>query len=129
MQKFTVSLTENVRALAEALQHQGDASNKDYLVRTGAIHDAVEQIRKGLPADNNAAVQRKLVGDRSLLSDCLEEIQEIAKEKGDEDEDDVDDWDEDGLEELGFGTSKPLSTAELVRAQKVRHYYPCIYLF
>ncbi|KIP09482.1 hypothetical protein PHLGIDRAFT_116276 [Phlebiopsis gigantea 11061_1 CR5-6] len=119
VQRHTASIIEHVRALAETLQRQGDASNKDYLVRTGAVHDAVEQIREELPADNNAAVQRKLLGDRDLLTDCLEEIQAMTNEKGDHDQDDEsEDWDEDGLEELGFGSNKPLSAVELMRVKK-----------
>lgn len=118
--RHTADLLSHVQAFAEAMQQQDDPANKDYLVRTGAVHDAVEQIRRELPADNAAAVQRRLTADRGMLADCLEEVQEIVKGGGDEDEDDLDDWDDDGLEELGFGKSKPLSPEEIHRAKQVR---------
>lgn len=125
VRRHTTTLIENVRSLAQTLQQQDDSSNKAYLVRTGAVHDAVEQIRKEFPLDNNAAVQRMLAGDRNLLADCLEEIQEMTKEgDGDEDEDELDDWGEEELEEMGLGSNKPLSSAELSRAKKVRHCLP-----
>ena len=121
VRRHTDSLIENVRSLARTLCKQDDPLDKEYLVRTGAVHDAVEQIRKQLPLDNNAAVQKRLVGDRDLLADCLEEIQEMVKERNDEVGDD-DDWGEDSLDELGLGSSKPLSATELSRAKRVRYY-------
>lgn len=119
--RHTINLLENIQALAHTLQQQDDPSNKEYLVRTGAVHDSVEQIRKQLPSDNDAAVQSRLMNDRDMLADCLEEVQEMVKEDEDEeDENDLDDWDDDGLEELGFGSKKPLSTSERQRAKQVR---------
>lgn len=118
--RHSIDLLEHVRALAHTLRQQDDLSSKEYLIRTGAVHDAVEQIRKEPPADNRAAIQRRLASDRDMLADCLEEVQEITKEGGGE-EDELDDWDnEDGLEELGLGSSKPLSEAERLRAKRVR---------
>ncbi|EKM55503.1 uncharacterized protein PHACADRAFT_95478, partial [Phanerochaete carnosa HHB-10118-sp] len=120
VRRHSNDLLEHVRVFAQTLQQQDDLSSKEYLIRAGAVHDAVEQIRKALPADNRAAVQGRLSSDRDILTDCLGEVQEMVKE-GCGEEGELDDWvDEDGLEELGLGTSKPLSEAECLRAKRVR---------
>ena len=120
LRRHSIDLLGHVKAFAEYLQQQNDPSSKEYLIRAGAVHDAVEQSRNQIPTDNQAAVQRRLADDRDMLADCLEEVQEMAKEGGDED-DELDDWDdEEGLEELGLGSSKPLSEGERLRAKKVR---------
>ena len=120
----TADLLEQVQVLAQTLAKQYDPSSKEYLYRTGAVHAEIEKIRKGLPADNSAAVQQRMADDRDMLADCLEEVQEMAKEGGDEDDeedggDDLDDWDDEGLQDLGLGKSKPMSAAERQRAKQV----------
>ncbi|GJE90901.1 hypothetical protein PsYK624_070470 [Phanerochaete sordida] len=124
--RHAADLVAHVRAFAEALQAQDDPASTAFLVRTGAVHDAVEQIRAQLPTDNRAAVQRRLAGDREMLADCLEEVQEMAKEGAGEEDEDEDDWgDEDGLDELGLGASKPLSDAERLRAKRCGELMKC----
>jgi cyclin-D1-binding protein 1 len=122
--QHTADLLEHVQALAQTLKQQDDPTSKEYLIRTGAVHNAIEQIRRELPTNNHAAVQRRLLADRDMLADCLEEVQDMMKDSGDEEgeedeADDFDDFDEEELGELGFGKSKPMSTIECHRAKAV----------
>ncbi|PSR94111.1 hypothetical protein PHLCEN_2v4539 [Hermanssonia centrifuga] len=115
---------ESVRALAQSFKiitEQGEPSTEDYLVRTGAVHDSVEQARQDLPTDNLAAVRSRWTTDRAMLEDSLNEVVEMSEGNGEgEDEDEFDDdGDEDDWDELGLGTSKKMSEAELERTKKI----------
>lgn len=122
--RLASGVLETVRALAQSLTRRDNPLSKDYLVRTGAVHEAVELARRNLPRNNAAAVQVQLAKDRELLKDCFDEMQDMVKEEGDDDDDDddedEDEWDDDDLEDLGFGAKKPLSDAEFERAKLVR---------
>ncbi|KAH8106838.1 hypothetical protein BXZ70DRAFT_886088, partial [Cristinia sonorae] len=101
--------------------------DKEYLVRTGAVHETIERIRKELPEDNLAAVRERWRVDKGMLEDTLEDVNGIvedAEDGGDEEDEDEDegfgsDEDEDGLAELGF-TSKKLSKVEAERVKKIQ---------
>ena len=93
-------------------------TGEDYLVRTGAVHDAVDKARRELPADNLTAVKKRWEADRDLMADSLEEINAMLEdddaEENDLDGEELDEWDE-----LGFGSTKKMSEVELERTRKV----------
>lgn len=110
---------EAVRALSTMFV---DSAGEDYLVRTGTVHDLVEKARRDLPADNLAAVKKRWKADRGMLEDSLEEINAMIEEAAQSEQDDLDgDGDDidDEWDELGFGSSKKMSEAELERTKKV----------
>ncbi|TCD60542.1 Pre-mRNA-splicing factor slt11 [Steccherinum ochraceum] len=96
---------------------------KEYLMKTGAVHETVERVRKELPEDNLGAVRKRWSVDKGMLQDTLEDVDGMIEDAdgGDEDEDEGfgSDEDEDGLEELGF-TSKKLSKEEVERVKKIQ---------
>lgn len=109
------------------LTERGDASAEDYLVRTGTVHDAVEQVRRDLPEDNISAVRFLWARDRRMLEDTLGEVDEMIAEDGadedggDEDgRDEEDDFGDEEWDAIGLGSSKKMSEAEKERAKKVR---------
>ena len=102
-------------------------AGEDYLVRTGAIHEIVENIKKELSEDNVAAVRKKYAVEVGLLEDTVKEVAEMIEDsEGDGDSEDEDDEGfededfEDEFAELGLGPTKKLSAAEIERAKKVR---------
>lgn len=120
MRQAAKDVLQSVQAYSQAFKditERGDASAEDYLVRTGAVHDSVEQVRRDLPTDNLAAVRFLWAKDREMLEDSLSEVNDMIEDDGagDDDFDDEDDeWDE-----LGLGSSKKMSEAELERTKKV----------
>ncbi|OBZ69180.1 hypothetical protein A0H81_10814 [Grifola frondosa] len=107
---------ESVRALASSfLENSGEG----YLIRTGSVHEIVENARRELSVDNSAAVRRRLTLDREILEDALGEVSgmiEGTDEVGDEGEDNF----EDEWNELGLGSNKKMSEAELDRTKKIQ---------
>ncbi|PIL24203.1 hypothetical protein GSI_13956 [Ganoderma sinense ZZ0214-1] len=92
----------------------------DYLVRTGTVHDRIEKARRELPADNVSAVKKRWKADKGMLEDSLEEISSMV-EVDHQGEDDLDgDELDDEWDELGFGSAKTLSEAELERTKKIQ---------
>ena len=103
------------------LTERGDASEKDYLVRTGAVHDAIEQVRRDLPADNLSAVRLLWSRDRGMLEDSLGEVDEMIAEEAEDDEGEEDNgFGDEEWDEIGLGSTKKMSEAEKERAKKVR---------
>lgn len=116
---------EVVAGLAKTLGDFASGSGgkeKEYLVRTGAIHETVERIRKEVPEDNLSAVRRRWSVDKGMMQDSLEDVDGMLEDgEEDEDEDEDEGFGDDemnGLEELGF-TSKKLSKEEVERIKKV----------
>ena len=77
-------------------------------------------MRSELPADNIAAVKKRWKADRVMLEDSLEEINAMAEDGGDGDDDLGGDEVDEELDELGFGSVKKMSEVELERTKKVR---------
>jgi len=101
-----------------SLQSSSDLSSEDYLVRTGGVHDLIDEAKKPgrLSINNRDAVKRRWQQDHESLVDALEEVKELctAREEGD-----VDDVADDGWDELGLEPSQPLTPDELERAEAV----------
>lgn len=96
-----------------------------YLVRTGAVHDAIDRARE-LPRTNREAVRRRWDGLLGGLHDCKEEVQELIEDDEGSDEEDGTDGTsgyEDGWEELlggsSNGTSPKASEDEMKRLKHV----------
>ncbi|KAI0082807.1 hypothetical protein K474DRAFT_1585213 [Panus rudis PR-1116 ss-1] len=101
------------------------ADGDDFLVRTGAVHDIIETIKRELPEDNVAAVKKKYVVDRDMMEDSLQEVSDLLEDAAADGEDegfgsDDDDFGNDEWDELGFGSSKKLSEAEVERLKKIQ---------
>lgn len=119
-------LCETVKALAQTFLVLLDPSStssgqgeEDHLVRTGAVHDTVERIRRTLPEDNFGAVKRRYTLDREMLEDSVNEVNAmIAGDEEDEDDPFGEDDEDDEWDELGFGSTKKLSETELDRVKK-----------
>ena len=98
-------------------------STKEYLVRTGEVHEIIDRVRKagGLSLSNRDAVQKIWLQDHDSLQDGAEEIKEMCKPAGSNTENEDEDGDAfyDGWEELGVDSSRKLSLDELDRAEKV----------
>ncbi|KAF8201839.1 hypothetical protein BJ912DRAFT_1117585 [Pholiota molesta] len=116
-----------VQALGITLQSSSATSTnttEEYLVRTGEIHELIDNARKtgGLSLNNRDAVRKIFVRDQDSLADAVEEIQEMCKppsaeeDKLDDDEEDFDD----GWSELGISSNQKLSPAELIITEKVQ---------
>ncbi|OSD08630.1 hypothetical protein PYCCODRAFT_39800 [Trametes coccinea BRFM310] len=99
-------------------------SGEEYLVRTGTVHDLVEQARRELPADNLAAVKMRWKEDRGMLEDSSSDINAMVEDAADEGDgsldDNFDDEFDDEFDELGFGSTKKMSEVELERVKKVQ---------
>ncbi|KAH9857110.1 Grap2 and cyclin-D-interacting-domain-containing protein [Lenzites betulinus] len=113
-----LDICEAVSSLAETFVDEG---GKEYLVRTGTVHDLIEKARRELPVDTLDAVKRRWKVDRGMLEDTLDEINSMIEDAGHEGEQDQDEegfneeWDE-----LGLGSSKKMSEAELECTKKVQ---------
>jgi len=98
-----------------------DKWKEEYLVRTGTIHDIIENARSsnGLSKDNTSAVAKIWGRDLGPLEDGVREVAEMIEDaqSGDIEADEVDD---DGWDELGLGPNKTLDKDELDRTSKVR---------
>jgi len=102
-------------------------ANKEYVMRTGAVHETIERIRKELPEDNLAAVRRRWNTDKGMLQDTMEDVNGIIEDAAEDEDDDGedegfgsdDDVDGLGLDELGFTETK-LSKSELERVKKIQ---------
>ncbi|KAH9945917.1 uncharacterized protein BXZ73DRAFT_95438 [Epithele typhae] len=108
------------------------AATDDHLVHAGAVHELVERAREA-PEGNLAAVKERWRADRTMMRDSAEEVDAMVDEGrrgrrggggggeeeedgfGDDDLDAGDEWDE-----LGLGTSKRMSAAELERTKKIQ---------
>jgi hypothetical protein len=91
---------------------------EEYLVRTGAVHEIIQNARKGLSMDNLDAMRKKWTLDGGVLDDGLREVgQMIEDQEGDLDCDQVEDG---GWEELDLGgLGKKMDSNELERTRKV----------
>lgn len=90
-----------------------------YLIRTGAVHELIEQARgpDGIPDSNVVAVKRRWVEDHRMLKDALQEFEDMMQPSmGDVLEDDFGD----GWDELGLG-KEPLTLEELGRVKAVSY--------
>ncbi|KAI0682442.1 hypothetical protein BC835DRAFT_883396 [Cytidiella melzeri] len=123
VRKGAQDVLENLKVFARAftdIVEQGEASREDYLVKTGAVHDAIDHFRRNLPEDNAASVRSRWSKDREMLEDSLAEVGEMvesdgAGDVGDDSDDEVsDEWDE-----LGLGSVKTMTPQELDRTKKV----------
>ena len=98
-------------------------STKEYLVRTGEVHETIDRVRKagGLSLCNRDAVQKIWLRDHDSLQDGAEELKEICKptDSNTENEDEGGDASYDGWEELGVDSNRKLALDELDRAEKV----------
>ncbi|KAI0819514.1 hypothetical protein BC628DRAFT_1017674 [Trametes gibbosa] len=112
------NVCEAVSSLAETFV---DDAGKEYLVRTGTVHDLIEKARRGMPADPLDAVKKLWEVDRGMLEDSLDEINSMIADSGHEREQDGDEegFDEE-WDELGFGSSKRMTEVELQRTKKVQ---------
>lgn len=90
---------------------EGSAAG-DYMLRTGAVHEAIDRER-ALSNNNYDAVRKVWQRDHDSLVDGLDEIQEMCKPS-----DDTEDLD-DGWDDLGLGSNAKLSPLELQRTEKV----------
>lgn len=115
----TKQIPEAVRSLVRVLL---EGEGEDYLVPTGTVHDLIERAKRELPADNRGAVRKKWISDRSMLDDSFAEVTDMIEEGTQDGEEDVDDegFDDDEWDELGLGSNKNMSAAELDRAKKVQ---------
>ncbi|KAK7467160.1 hypothetical protein VKT23_004218 [Stygiomarasmius scandens] len=97
-----------------------DKWKEEYLVRTGTLHDIIENARSsnGLSKDNTSAVAKIWSRDLGPLEDGVREVAEMIEDaqSGDIEADEVDD---DGWDELGLGPNKTLDKDELDRTSKV----------
>jgi hypothetical protein len=91
------------------------APNDDYLIRTGTIHNLIDNARSssGLSPDNLQAVKKKWNSDRKTLEDAYEELSQMSESVEADDFLEDDEWDE-----LGLNTKK-LSPEEVERVKKV----------
>lgn len=114
---------ESLKAFSSAfasIVEQGESCTEDYLVRTGAVHDSIDQLRRDIPEDNVAAVRRRWSKDREMLEDSLAEVVEMVENGGGSaEDDDFDDGFDDEWDELGLGASKKMNPQELERTKKV----------
>ena len=107
-----------------AVAPEGNNDDKSYLIRTGAVHSAVEHAKKTLSKSNAQAVLKVWNTHTDALQDALEECEDLAKDPSPEDEDDLDDLDDfdDGWGEI-TGTMKSTrkqTPEEREQAVKVR---------
>ena len=88
--------------------------NESYLIRTGAVHEAIERARS-ISKSNVEAVKKRWEADREGLNDCVKELAEmIEEETADDIESDGesgnsrigDSFSDDGWGDLGAGSSK-----------------------
>ncbi len=95
---------------------------KSYLIRTGAVHSAVEHAKKTLSKSNAQAVLKVWNTHTESLQDALEECKELAMDPVPDDEDELDgleDIDDDGWGELISNSHRKLAPEERERANKV----------
>ncbi|KAF8517528.1 hypothetical protein BU17DRAFT_91654 [Hysterangium stoloniferum] len=110
-----------IQALEALAQHfaticrQNKADDQEYLIKTGAVHDAVMKAAELSESEIDAAVKRWKVNAESL-EDSLGEVKEMMEEKREADSEDATD---DGWDELGEGFSDTLSVEEMDRVKKV----------
>ncbi|KDR81609.1 hypothetical protein GALMADRAFT_239668 [Galerina marginata CBS 339.88] len=113
-----------IRSLSQTLLQDDEANpTEEYLIRTGEVHELIENVRKsgGLSLNNRDAVRRLWARELDSLLDGYAEIQEICKpsESSDQDVEEEDAFD-DGWEELGLSSDQKLSSTEADRAAKVQ---------
>jgi hypothetical protein len=124
VQEMAQVLIETVRDLLQTFLPQCanprslGQPGEEYLVRTGAVHEIIQNARKGLSTDNLDAVRKKWTLDGGVLDDGLRELEQMIEDQ----ESDLDcDQDEDGgWEELDLGgLGKKMDPIELERTRKV----------
>lgn len=119
--KDVLDSTEAFSAAFTNIVEQGESAAEDYLIRTGTVHDVIDQVRRGLSEDNVAAVRRRWSEDRKMLEDSLAEVADMVESGGAGDDDgDEDDGFDDEWDELGLGSTKKMTPEELEHTKKVR---------
>ncbi|KAH9952133.1 hypothetical protein B0H21DRAFT_715931 [Amylocystis lapponica] len=111
----TREICQALHALAQTFLED---AGKDYLVRTGAVHDAVDKAR-ALSVDNCSAVRRRWALDKEMLDDAASEVAGMLEDAG-EDAEEEDDGFDDEWRELGLGPSKKMTGTELERTKKIQ---------
>ncbi|KAG6818117.1 hypothetical protein H0H87_000022 [Tephrocybe sp. NHM501043] len=91
----------------------------EYMVRTGAVHEVITNIRSSLSKDNVAAVQKKLAQDHASLDDGFQEVDGMVNDQGSMDDASESDWEDDGWGELGIDSKVRMTSDELERTKKV----------
>ncbi|KAG6909716.1 hypothetical protein DXG01_015918 [Tephrocybe rancida] len=91
----------------------------EYMVRMGAVHEIISNIRSRLSKDNVAAVQKRLAQDHDSLDDGFQEVDGMITDRESVDSTSEDDWDDDGWSELGVDSKTRMTDEELERTKKV----------
>ncbi|KAG6866914.1 hypothetical protein C0991_003829 [Blastosporella zonata] len=100
---------------SSSIKSTGKAGD-EYIVRTAAVHDVINNVRSSLSQDNVAAVKKKLAQNHASLDDGLQEVEAMVN---DHDSPPDDDWEDDGWGELGIDSKSQMSPDELERTKKV----------
>ncbi|KAJ3492358.1 hypothetical protein NLI96_g14 [Meripilus lineatus] len=138
VRRSAIEVCETVASFAQGFLNTASSSSdtqskEDYLVRTGAVHECIERIRKNIPESNLAAVKAHWSQDRSMLDDSLAEVTEMIEDIGGEEDEGSDDEgfgsDDDLLDGLGLGATKKLSAAEVDRVKKIHPLFRLTTLF
>jgi len=115
---------ESVYALSRNLLGKQDEEGSNLnLVRAGEVHEIVEKARSGLSSNNMEAVRKRLKADRLILDDTVGELAELVENEGDNadaDENEDEEFDDGEWDELGLGSSKKMSPAELDRTKRIQ---------
>ncbi|KAF8902143.1 hypothetical protein CPB84DRAFT_1776723 [Gymnopilus junonius] len=123
-ESIALGVISAIKSLAQALLEgeTPDATTQEYLLRTGEVHELIDNVRKpnGLSLDNRDAVQKLWQQVHDSLEDGYQEIQSICKPPTDEEEEGEEAFFDDGWDELGFSSDQKLSPEELDRAEKVQ---------
>ncbi|TRM58662.1 hypothetical protein BD626DRAFT_573426 [Schizophyllum amplum] len=109
--------------LQSFVKGEGPATaSKEYLFRTGSVHEIIDAARgaKGISDNNTVAVKKKWAANQAPMEDGIKELAESiekAKSESPAEEETEDDFD-DGWDELGISSDDKMDADELVRAEK-----------
>ncbi|KAI5122978.1 hypothetical protein M0805_006857 [Coniferiporia weirii] len=97
-------------------------AGEEYLVRTGAVHEAIDRARY-LSSSNREAVKKRWDGVIGGVDDCVKEVQEMLEEEDDENGDEGEDEGEGsdplgGDDDWGELDAAPASHKESVKANE-----------
>jgi hypothetical protein len=94
--EVVATATDIIQSISQFLQGYVDGDTSDgYLARVGTIHDLIDTACAQLSHSNASAVQKKWTQNQESLEDGITEVEEILRDKGEDDFDDG--WDELGL--------------------------------
>jgi len=94
---------------------QDKAEDQEYLIKTGAVHDAVLKAAELSEGEVDAVVKR-WKANAEALEDSLGEVKEMMEDKGEVGSENASD---DGWDELGEGFGGKLSVEEMNRVKKI----------